>query len=106
MDEDSVVKELIFYVVGSKGGFPALKKQPDVALRNFTQNQINQSEIVFAHDGEWIDLFFCICILYTCSLETGTKNALLKQELLLDNELVGNPNFHYYKLQVFPYALF
>lgn len=52
MDEDSVVKELIFYVVGSKGGFPALKKQPDVALRNFTQNQINQSEIVFAHDGE------------------------------------------------------
>jgi hypothetical protein len=52
VDGDSDEKELVFYVVGSRGGYPALKERWEEALTNFTQAHINHSLIVFTHKGQ------------------------------------------------------
>lgn len=41
----------MFYVVGSRGGFPALTSRPDDPITNFTQAQLNASLILFTHKG-------------------------------------------------------
>jgi hypothetical protein len=56
VDEDSDENQLVFYVVGSRGGFPALKDSPQVPLHNFTQAQINHSLIVFSHKGRYLNV--------------------------------------------------
>ncbi len=55
LDEDSDGNQLVFYVVGTKGGFPALSNQPDTTLHNFTQEMLNRSQIVFNHKGECLE---------------------------------------------------
>lgn len=57
MDGDSDENHLVIYVVGTKGGFPALKDQPDTPLHNFTQSQINHSQIIFSHKGIFLVLW-------------------------------------------------
>lgn len=52
VDGDSDENHLVIYVVGTKGGFPALKDQPDTPLHNFTQAQINHSLVIFSHKGK------------------------------------------------------
>jgi len=51
-DADSDENQLVFYVVGKKGGFPALAEQPETPLHNFTQEMINNSRVIFNHKGE------------------------------------------------------
>ncbi|CAG7786715.1 unnamed protein product, partial [Allacma fusca] len=51
-DEDSDANQLVFYIVGTRGGYPAFQDQPDVPLQNFTQAMINNSQIIFVHKGE------------------------------------------------------
>lgn len=38
-------------MVGSRGGFPALRLHPSQPLSNFTQAQLNGSQILFTHRG-------------------------------------------------------
>jgi len=66
VDEDSDENQLVFYVVGSRGGFPALKDDPQVPLHNFSQAQINQSLIVFSHKGRR-DMVVLLSVIYECS---------------------------------------
>ncbi|OXA39675.1 Chondroitin sulfate proteoglycan 4 [Folsomia candida] len=50
-DADTKEGQLMFYVVGSRGGFPALTSRPDDPITNFTQAQLNASLILFTHKG-------------------------------------------------------
>ncbi|KAG7201656.1 hypothetical protein KM043_004386 [Ampulex compressa] len=56
-DNDTVPRQITFNVTGVRNGFIALRNSPRQDIYNFTQEQIDNSEIIFTHtngsDGEF-----------------------------------------------------
>ncbi|XP_023564655.1 chondroitin sulfate proteoglycan 4 isoform X2 [Octodon degus] len=50
-DGDSSLGELVYQVAPPSNGHLALKSSPDHSIQNFTQAQINEGLVVFAHSG-------------------------------------------------------
>ncbi|XP_011053111.1 PREDICTED: chondroitin sulfate proteoglycan 4 [Acromyrmex echinatior] len=57
IDNDTSPYDIIFNVTGVRNGYISLITSPDVDIYNFTQSQINESQVVFTHtngsDGEF-----------------------------------------------------
>ncbi|KOC68137.1 Chondroitin sulfate proteoglycan 4, partial [Habropoda laboriosa] len=49
VDNDTTAHDVTFNVTGVKNGFISLKSSPEVDIYNFTQEQIDQSKVIFTH---------------------------------------------------------
>ncbi|KZC12862.1 Chondroitin sulfate proteoglycan 4, partial [Dufourea novaeangliae] len=49
VDNDTAAHDLTFNLTGLRNGFVSLKSSPDVDVYDFTQEQIDQSKIIFTH---------------------------------------------------------
>ena len=52
IDPDDEAKDLTFNVIESRNGYVVCLDNPKVAVKSFTQEQLEQGKIVFAHDGK------------------------------------------------------
>ncbi|XP_076636368.1 chondroitin sulfate proteoglycan 4-like protein [Colletes latitarsis] len=49
VDNDTSARDLTFNVTGARNGFISLRSAPELDVYNFTQEQIDQSRIIFTH---------------------------------------------------------
>ncbi|XP_017754048.1 PREDICTED: LOW QUALITY PROTEIN: chondroitin sulfate proteoglycan 4 [Eufriesea mexicana] len=49
VDNDTTAHDITFNISGVRNGFISLKSSPDVDIYNFTQEQIDQSKVIFTH---------------------------------------------------------
>ncbi|XP_053340441.1 chondroitin sulfate proteoglycan 4 [Clarias gariepinus] len=50
-DTDTPADKLVYNIEATKSGIIALKESPDYSIENFTQAQIDNSEVIFIHKG-------------------------------------------------------
>lgn len=62
VDNDTEPCNIIFNVTGVRDGFISLINSPDVDIYNFTQGQINESQVVFTHTSEYIIIIIIIVV--------------------------------------------
>lgn len=53
VDNDTTARDITFNVTGVRNGFISLRSAPEVDIYNFTQEQIDQSKIIFTHTSEY-----------------------------------------------------
>jgi len=54
IDNDTSPYDIIFNVTGVRNGYISLITSPDVDIYNFTQSQINESQVVFTHTSKYL----------------------------------------------------
>jgi len=52
VDNDTTPYNIVFNVTGVRNGYISLVTSPEVDIYNFTQSQINESQVVFTHTSE------------------------------------------------------
>lgn len=55
VDNDTTPSGVTFNVTGVRNGYISLIASPEVDIYNFTQEQINESQVVFTHTSEYAD---------------------------------------------------
>lgn len=58
-DMDTPADKLVYNIEATKSGIIALKESPDYSIENFTQAQIDNSEVIFIHKGSPLETSFC-----------------------------------------------
>jgi len=57
IDNDTGPYDITFNVTGVRNGYISLITSPDVDIYNFTQSQINESQVIFTHTSKYITIF-------------------------------------------------
>lgn len=57
VDNDTAPHDITFNVAGVRNGYISLITSPETDVYNFTQSQINDSQVVFTHTSEYIAIF-------------------------------------------------
>lgn len=54
MDNDTAPSDITFNVTGVRNGYISLVTSPEMDIYNFTQSQINESQVIFTHTSKYI----------------------------------------------------
>lgn len=62
IDNDTDPRDITFNVTGVRNGYISLINSPDMDIYNFTQSQINESQVVFTHTSEYIIIIIIVTL--------------------------------------------
>lgn len=57
LDNDTAPYDITFNVTGVRNGYISLITSPEIDIYNFTQSQINESQVVFTHTSEYFIIY-------------------------------------------------
>lgn len=61
VDRDTPSENITFVIISATRGYIALKKNRYLSVDKFTQEQINNKEVLVIHDGK---VYFIACLFY------------------------------------------